>query len=158
MNQDLQRYFDVATAMAAQGVDLGQGGPFGAVVVHGGAIVGRGNNRVLTDLDPTAHAEVVAIREACRTLGRFSLEGCILVSTCEPCPMCLAATHWARLDHVHYAATRDDAAAAGFDDALLHEQATLPLERRSPPLTRIDHPPSRQLFERWLAKADRVPY
>lgn len=158
MNPELQRYFDVAVATATQGVDLGQGGPFGAVVVHEGTIVGSGNNRVISDLDPTAHAEVVAIRQACRTLGRFSLEGCVLVSTCEPCPMCLAASHWARLERVYYAATRDDAASAGFDDALLYAQATLPPEQRTPRVEQTEHPPSRELFGRWLAKADRVPY
>lgn len=154
----MRGYFDAAAAIAERGVDLGQGGPFGAVVVRDGTIVGRGNNRVIGDNDPTAHAEIVAIREACRALGTFTLDGCILVSTCEPCPMCLAASHWARLDRVYHSATRDDAAAAGFDDALLYAQPSLPPERRSPRVERCDHPGSRALFERWLAKPDRVPY
>jgi len=101
------------------------GGPFGAIVVCGDKMVGRGYNQVTVSFDPTAHAEVVAIREACRSLGRFDLHGCELFTTCEPCPMCLAAIYWARIDRVFYACTRHDAAEIGFDDQFIYEQLPL---------------------------------
>ncbi len=116
----MSKWMKEAVSEAAVGVAAGHGGPFGAVVVKDGAIVGRGHNEVLHRNDPTAHAEVQAIREACAFLGSPDLAGCTLYATCEPCPMCLAAIHWARLDRLVYAATKDDAAAAGFDDAKFH--------------------------------------
>jgi tRNA(Arg) A34 adenosine deaminase TadA len=127
------RFMAEAVALADGAASRGEGGPFGAVVVRGGEIVARGWNRVTGTNDPTAHAEVVAIREACRILGRFHLEDCELYASCEPCPMCLAAAHWARLKVVHYAATREDAAAAGFDDAAMYAEANLPPEQRTVP-------------------------
>ena len=110
---------DEAVRLAREGVEKGEGGPFGAVVVHEGAIVGGSCNRVIGATDPTAHAEILAIRAAAQALGRYHLDGCELYATCEPCPMCLAAIHWARLDRVHYAQTRGNAAAAGFIDERL---------------------------------------
>jgi tRNA(Arg) A34 adenosine deaminase TadA len=136
----------------------GRGGPFGAVVARNGVIVARGWNAVTTALDPTAHAEVVAIRRACRALATFHMEGCVLYSSCEPCPMCLAAAYWARVDRLVYAATRDDAARAGFDDAFIYDQVPLAPETRS---LRTDHllgPEAIVVFDEWLAKPDRVPY
>jgi len=143
-----------AGRLAAEGVTRGDGGPFGAVVVSGGAIVGAACNEVLKRNDPTAHAEILAIRAACRALGRFHLEGCVLHTTCEPCPMCLAAAHWAHLDRIVYAASRLDAAAAGFDDARIHAAMTAPLV----PLERVASPEAQRAFALWAAKPDRTPY
>ena len=111
-----------AIELAIEGVNQGDGGPFGAVVVKDGVIVGRGNNAVTSSNDPTAHAEVMAIREACKTLGTFQLNGCILYTSCEPCPMCLGAIYWARLDKVYYSATRHVASYHGFDDSLIYDE------------------------------------
>jgi tRNA(Arg) A34 adenosine deaminase TadA len=119
-------FMSEAIRLAAEGVSRGDGGPFGAVVVHGGRIIGRGWNRVVTDRDPTAHGEINAIREACATLRDFRLSGSELYTTCEPCPMCLAAAYWARIERVWFAATREDAAAIGFDDSLIHDNLRRP--------------------------------
>lgn len=153
-----QRYLQRAIELALEGVRKGDGGPFGAVVVLGDQIVGEGQNRVTSTIDPTAHAEVVAIRDACTRLDRHELKGCTIYASCEPCPMCLAAIHWARLDRLVYTSTREDAAAAGFDDAHFYEQlAKRPEERELPSrhirLTGDDAP-----FEAWRAKQDRIPY
>jgi tRNA(Arg) A34 adenosine deaminase TadA len=124
---DLQRRFlELAISEAIAGVQARDGGPFGAVVVQGGRAIARAHNRVTSRPDPTAHAEVEAIRDACRELRTHSLAGCELYSSCEPCPMCLSAIHWARIGRVYYAATRADAAQGGFDDARLHEQLLRP--------------------------------
>jgi len=152
-----QHFMREAQALAAQSVRDG-GGPFGAVVVRNGVIIGRGSNRVTPDNDPTAHAEVMAIRTACRTLGSFSLDGCELYANCEPCPMCLAAAYWARLERIYYAATRDDAAAAGFDDALIYREVCLLPEQRQLPSLRLLPDEAGDAFAAWAAKADRVDY
>lgn len=139
-------------------MEAGEGGPFGAVVVNDGVIVGRGWNRVTSANDPTAHAEVGAIREACTTLGTFSLEGCEIYTSCEPCPMCLAAIYWARLDALYFAATRDDAADAGFDDALLYEEIVKPVESRSIPTIQSLQDEARSVLEQWKKNPDKAPY
>lgn len=144
--------------MAREGMESNQGGPFGAVIVCEGKIVGRGCNRVTTLNDPTAHAEVVAIREACRTLGRFELRGCELYTSCEPCPMCLAAIYWARLDRFTFAGTQEDAADAGFDDALLYREVALPYGERSLPSGRLLRSAAQELFREWKRKPDKIPY
>ena len=136
----------------------GLGGPFGAVVARDGVIVARGWNAVTSGNDPTAHAEVVAIRRACRALGSFSLGGCVLYASCEPCPMCLAAAYWARVDRLVYAGTRDDAARAGFDDAFIYDQVPLPAAERSLPTTQLLGAEAVAVFDAWLAKPDRVQY
>ncbi len=136
----------------------GRAGPFGAAIVRDGVIVARGWNAVTASLDPTAHAEIVAIRRACRKLGAFSLAGCVLYSSCEPCPMCLAATYWARIDRLVHAASRDDAARAGFDDEFIYEQVPLPPAERSLPTSQLLRPEAVAVFDAWLAKPDRVPY
>jgi tRNA(Arg) A34 adenosine deaminase TadA len=146
-----------AIALACESVAAG-GGPFGAVIAQGDQVVVEGNNRVTLTLDPTAHAEVTAIREACRKLGRFELRGMTLYSSCEPCPMCLAAIHWARLDGAYFAGTRWDAAAAGFDDELLYREVAAPLEARQVPTRPLLPQEGKQPFEAWLAKPDRTPY
>jgi len=147
-----------AIALSQQGMEGGRGGPFGAVVVQGGRIVGEGENRVTSTNDPTAHAEVVAIRAACAKEGRFDLKGYDLYTSCEPCPMCLAAIYWARLDRVYYANGREDAARIGFDDALIYEEVARPPAARRLEMIRLALPEARAVFDAWLSKADRVPY
>jgi len=134
------------------------GGPFGAVVVKADRIVGRGWNRVTSTNDPTAHAEVVAIRDACRRLKQFSLAGCELYASCEPCPMCLAAAYWARLDRVYYAATRRDATRAGFDDQRFYRELARPRSRRALPLRQLLRDEARAVLAEWQLKPDRIAY
>jgi guanine deaminase len=136
----------------------GAGGPFGALVARGDDIVAEGWNRVTTEIDPTAHAEIVALRGAATRLGDFSLAGCVLFTSCEPCPMCLAAAYWARVDRIVFAATRADAAAGGFDDAFLYGEIALPAEQRRLPMRQALHAEAAAVFADWLAKPDRVPY
>lgn len=147
-----------AIALALEGLEKDRGGPFGAVVVHSGRIVGEGCNCVTSTCDPTAHAEVVAIRAACAALGRFDLRGCEVYTSCEPCPMCLSALYWARVDRVFYANDRADAARIGFDDALIYREVALPREERSLPLVRMLDAEARHAFDAWLRKPDRVAY
>ncbi|HUT79401.1 MAG TPA: nucleoside deaminase [Polyangia bacterium] len=158
MRSDDERFLEEAFALAREGMADGRGGPFGAVVVQGGAIVARGNNRVVRDGDPTAHAEVVAIREACLALGTHVLDGCVLYSSCEPCPMCLAAGYWSRIGRVVYAATHADAAAAGFDDTLIYGQIVLAPGERSLRMEQKLRTEGVRLFDEWLANPERVPY
>src|SRR5262245_29961376 len=120
-----------AIRLSIDKMQANEGGPFGAVIVRDGQIIGRGWNRVTSTNDPTAHAEIVAIRDACSRLKTFSLAGCEIYSSCEPCPLCLAAIFWARLDRIFYAATCEDAAAAGFDDGILYRELALPVANRS---------------------------
>jgi tRNA(Arg) A34 adenosine deaminase TadA len=136
----------------------GHGGPFGAVVARDGEIVARGWNAVTSANDPTAHAEVMAIRRACRTLRTFSLAGCVLYTSCEPCPMCLAAAYWARIDRLVYAATRHDAAGAGFDDDRIYRELPLAPEARSLRTGQLLRDEGAAVFAEWLTLADRVPY
>ncbi len=136
----------------------GAGGPFGAVVVKDGRILAEGWNRVTSGHDPTAHAEVVAIREACARLGTFELKGCEIFTSCEPCPMCLAAIYWARLDRIWYANGQADAAAIQFDDAWLYREVALPLADRSLPLVQLLRDEALTVFQAWEAKADKVRY
>lgn len=147
-----------AIRLAQHGVESEAGGPFGAVVVRQGEILAGGWNCVTSQNDPTAHAEVVAIRAACRKLGTFSLAGCELYASCEPCPMCLAASYWARLDRLVFAATRQDAAAAGFDDAMIYQELELPLAQRRVPTIHEMHADASAPFAAWRRKQDRVPY
>ena len=149
----LQQAVDLAVANVAQG-----GGPFGAVIVRDGALVATGQNRVTADLDPTAHAEVQAIRAAGKALGDFSLAGCTLYTSCEPCPMCLASSLWARLDRIVYAADRNDAADGGFDDREFYE--LFARDRDTWPTTVHAGPASNAFapFDAWLRNADRVEY
>jgi guanine deaminase len=147
-----------AVSLGRAGMTQNGGGPFGAVVVCDGKIIGRGHNQVTTLLDPTAHAEIMAIREACRSLGRFDLKGCELYTSCEPCPMCLAAIYWARLNRVFYACTRHDAAEIGFDDDFIYGQLPLKIAARSLPMEQIEREHSLELFREWAAKPDKIPY
>ena len=153
--QDLMRE---AIRLAEEGMQAGRGGPFGCVVVRHGEIVGRGNNCVTSTNDPTAHAEVTAIREACSRLGTFQLSDCELYASCEPCPMCLAAIYWARIPVVYYANTRADAAAIGFDDEFIYQQMPLPPEQRSITMTSLLREEAQAGFRAWEAKPDKVRY
>jgi tRNA(Arg) A34 adenosine deaminase TadA len=147
-----------AVALSKEQMVANQGGPFGALVARGDEIVAEGWNRVTSANDPTAHAEIVAIRAACARLGRFELAGLALYSSCEPCPMCLAAIYWARLDRLVYANTREQAAAIGFDDAAFYAQLARPLGEQSLPSERIELPEARAVFELWRAKEDKIRY
>ncbi|MBI5363921.1 MAG: nucleoside deaminase [Planctomycetes bacterium] len=147
-----------AIELALEGVRGNQGGPFGALVVKDGVVVGRGVNRVTSTLDPTAHAEVVAIREACQASKSFTLAGCELYTTCEPCPMCLAAAYWARVERVVYACDRADAARAGFDDDVFYHEFEKPPAERKLALVQLARSEALAVFQAWLDKPDRVPY
>jgi len=147
-----------AIELAIENVRSGGGGPFAALVVKDGRILGEGTNRVVASNDPTAHAEVIAIRAACAALGAFKLDGCDLYTTCEPCPMCLGAIYWARPARVYFASTAADAAAAGFDDAFIYEQLAAPLAERKIPFLGMMREESLACFRAWAEKKDRINY
>jgi guanine deaminase len=147
-----------AIALALENVRSGRGGPFGAIVVKDGRIIATGANRVTSTNDPTAHAEIVAIREACRKLGDFQLTGCDLYTTCEPCPMCLGAIYWARPGRVFYAGVAADAADAGFDDAFIYEEMQKQRAARRIPMTELLRDEALKVFAEWKRKVDKVPY
>jgi guanine deaminase len=147
-----------AIELAIENVRSGRGGPFAALVVKDGRIVGEGTNRVTASNDPTAHAEVVAIRAACAAMRTFQLDGCDVYTTCEPCPMCLGAIYWARPARVYFACKAEDAAAAGFDDAFIYEQLALPLAERKIPFLGIMREESLKCFQVWMEKTDRIDY
>lgn len=153
-----RRFLRRAIQLSIEKMQAGHGGPFGAVVVKGGRVVGEGSNRVTSTNDPTAHAEIVAIRQACSRLGTFRLAGCEIYSSCEPCPMCLAAIYWARLERLYYAADRHDAARVGFDDAHLWHQITLPPAQRSLSIVQDLRREAIVALEAWLDGEDRVAY
>lgn len=154
-----EEYLRRAVELAVDNVRSLRGGPFGAVIVRDGEVVAEGVNQVTASYDPTAHAEVQAIRVACARLQRFDLRGCVLYASCEPCPMCLSAIYWARLDAMFYAATRHDAAEAGFDDSLLYDEIPLPEDQRRLPIRRLlDSEEARRPFALWTASPGRVPY
>ncbi|HQY88101.1 MAG TPA: nucleoside deaminase [Tepidisphaeraceae bacterium] len=147
-----------AVRLSREGMTTGCGGPFGAVVVRGDKVIGEGFNRVLIDNDPTAHAEVVAIRSACKHLKDFSLTGCVVYASSQPCPMCLAAIYWSRADSVVFANTIDDAAAIGFDDRFFYEELTKSIDMRSIPQTRVLVPEARAVFDEWNSMQNKRPY
>lgn len=146
-----------AIALAVENVKNG-GGPFGAVIVKDGRVVATGVNRVVPNNDPTAHAEVNAIRAACVKLGTFNLSGCVLYTSCEPCPMCLGAIYWAHLDKIYYGATQYDAAAVGFDDSFIYRELELKPAERNKPVENILHNEALAPFDAWRSKADKVEY
>ncbi len=147
-----------AIALATQNVETGAGGPFGAVIVCDGRIVSEGVNTVTAALDPTAHAEVNAIRAASKALGSFSLAGCQLYSSCEPCPMCLAAAYWARIDGLYYGASAADAARAGFDDAYLYQELRKNSAERQLPATQLISDEAWSSFAAWIASPNKTAY
>jgi guanine deaminase len=147
-----------AIALASENVRAARGGPFGAVIVKNGAIIGEGFNTVTRDNDPTAHAEVRAIRAACLALGTFTLKGCEIYSSCEPCPMCLSAIYWARIDRIWYGNTSADAARIAFDDAFLYREVALPAPARSIPSSIFLHDQAWESFQLWLDSPNKTPY
>jgi tRNA(Arg) A34 adenosine deaminase TadA len=147
-----------AIELSREMMEQGQGGPFGAVIVKDGKIIAEGSNKVTSTCDPTAHAEIVAIRSACGALHDFNLKGCEIYTSCEPCPMCLAAIYWARLDRIYYANARVDAAKIGFDDDFLYKEIPLPIESRSLPMMRLLPEEAILAFDAWDAKADKIRY
>ena len=155
---DHNHYMARAISLSRDNIEQGLGGPFGAVIVKDGRIIGEGANHVTSDYDPTAHAEIVAIRAACRSLGDFSLAGAVLYTSCEPCPMCLAASYWARLSRIYYANSAADAAAIGFDDAFLYHEIVQAIPQRSLPMVRLMPNEARTVFAAWEIKADKIPY
>ena len=147
-----------AIQLSVESVHSGRGGPFGAVIVRNGEIIAEGVNRVTSSNDPTAHAEVVAIRQACTKLGTFELKDCELYTSCEPCPMCLGAIYWARLSRIYYGNTAADAAAIGFDDSFIYsELQVIPTERRVP-AQQMMHEEALAAFRAWAEKPDKKPY
>lgn len=154
---DIQ-FLHEAIRFSKEKMEAGEGGPFGAVIVKGGTIVGRGWNRVASANDPTAHAEIMAIREACNHLGTFSLAGCEIYSSCEPCPMCLSAIYWARLDALYFGASREDATDAGFDDSLLYEEVSKDWNARILKTEQHLQAEAQGVFNLWKNNPDRIDY
>lgn len=147
-----------AVALALDNVRSGRGGPFGAVIVRGSEVIGEGTNQVTSSNDPSAHAEVLAVRAACHKLRTFQLHGCEIYSSCEPCPMCLSLVYWARLEKVYYATTAEDAAAIGFDDSRIYRELRSPTDSRSVPVVRVETRDALAPFQAWQQKPDKTPY
>ncbi len=151
-------FLDQAIELARIGAQSEMGGPFGALVVRNDQIIGQGHNQVAGSNDPTAHAEIVAIRDACRRTASFQLDGCVLYSSCEPCPMCLGAIYWARPDRVWFAATKEDAAKTGFDDAFIYSELNLDPKMRSIPFIGVHRAQAQVVFDLWIKKPNRIDY
>ena len=157
MRQDEFLHLREAVRLAEDNVRTG-GGPFGCVIVKNGRVIAHGVNRVTVTNDPTAHAEIVAIREACRTLGSYQLDGCEVYASCEPCPMCLGALYWARPERIVFAATREEAAAAGFDDDRIYRELVRPIDERTLPTQHVPVDGRHRPFEAWSRQQDRITY
>ncbi len=158
MNENHEKFMRRAIELAQHGIDANDGGPFGCVVVRNGEIIGEGNNRVTSTNDPTAHAEVVAIRNACEKLGTFQLDDCVIYTSCEPCPMCLGAIYWARPKQIFYACTREDAAKIGFDDQFIYDEIGKNLNERKIEIININREEGRTVFDNWANKSDKKEY
>jgi guanine deaminase len=158
MNDNDIRFMRRAIELARSGMENGRGGPFGCVIAKDGQVVGEGYNCVTSTNDPTAHAEIVAIRDACKTLNTFQLDGCSVYTSCEPCPMCLGAIYWARPSAIFFAGTRADAAAAGFDDELFYSEIEKPNDRRSLRMAGLLREEAQEVFNRWQNKSDKIEY
>jgi len=157
INEDMF-FIEMAVALASQGVAQNEGGPFGCVIVKDGNVIGKGNNQVISTHDPTAHAEVVAIRDACRRLNSHQLEGCTVYTSCEPCPMCLGAIYWARPDRIVYACTREDAASINFDDDFIYKEIVAPIDQRKIPMDQCGRERGLEVFRVWSEKNDKIGY
>lgn len=151
-------FMQMAVDLSKRGMQEGKGGPFGAIVVKDDEVIGQGCNCVLVYKDPTAHAEVMAIRDACKKLNNFQLEGCEIYTSCEPCPMCLGAIYWARPDRVYYANTREDAANAGFDDSFIYNEISSPVSERKIPMYRLDYKEALAPFLEWKKNEHKINY
>lgn len=159
MHTDHKNKFMLEAVNAAlKGMQNNEGGPFGCVVVKDGKIVGRGNNKVTSNNDPTAHAEVMAIRDACKNLNTFQLEGCEIYTSCEPCPMCFGAIYWARPDKVFYGCSQQDAADIDFDDEFIYKEIELPYDKRSIPFEQVARDIALEPFQKWDDKEDKTVY
>jgi tRNA(Arg) A34 adenosine deaminase TadA len=157
-NLDKEKFMIEAVNTALTGMNNNEGGPFGCVIVKDGQIIGRGNNKVTSTNDPTAHAEVMAIRDACENLGTFQLDGCIIYTSCEPCPMCLGAIYWARPEKVYYGSNQEDAANIGFDDEFIYKEIPLPNSERSIPFEQLAPEIALKPFIEWSKKEDKTEY
>lgn len=153
-----QAFMQVAIQLGRTGMEENEGGPFGAIVVCEGEIIGRGNNQVTSSNDPTAHAEVLAIRHACAHLQNFVLHDCVIYTSCEPCPMCLGAIYWARIERIVYAGTRHDAAQYGFSDEDIYRECTVPLHERTIPIENVAREEALAMFRAWDKKTDKTLY
>ena len=151
-------FMRMAIELAENNVVQGQGGPFGAVIVKDGMVVARSANKVVPNNDPTAHAEISVIRLACQELETFNLVGCEIYTSCEPCPMCLGAIYWARIDKIHYANTKADAAAVGFDDAFIYEELDKPMDKRKLPIVQLMRDEAMNAFKLWSEFEGRAEY
>ncbi|WP_212003412.1 nucleoside deaminase [Chitinophaga sp. HK235] len=151
-----KKFMQHAIALSRRGMEQGDGGPFGSIVVKGDEIIGEGWNQVLCENDPTAHAEVMAIRDACKKLGTFQLTDCEIYTSCEPCPMCLGAIYWARPSRVYYANTKEDAAAINFDDSFIYREITVPHEEKKIPLIELQDEEALKVFQQWVGMNNRT--
>lgn len=155
--EDDKRFMDMAAELAEKNIDEG-GGPFGAVIVRDGVVVATGVNRVTADNDPTAHAEVNAIRNACRKEQTFNLSGCVIYTSCEPCPMCLSALYWAGVSRIYYGNTKDDAEVINFSDSFIYRELDKPKAERMIPCIKMDSSRTIKAFEKWRNKEDKIEY
>lgn len=153
-----KEFMDEAIRLSKENIDKGIGGPFGAVIVKDGKIIAGGSNKVTTKNDPTAHAEVETIREACKALNTFSLAGCHIYTSCEPCPMCLAAIYWARIDKIYYSNDKHNAAEIGFDDKFIYDELDLEYDKRKIPIIKYDSEEALAVFKAWTEKTDKIDY
>lgn len=164
MNKETQqklpdfKWFELVSQLSEENVASGNGGPFAAVVIRNGELIASSCNEVLISGDPTAHAEVSAIRKACQQLSTFQLDDCILISSCEPCPMCLGAIYWARPERVYFINTREEAASIGFDDQFIYDEIALKPDQRHIPFLKVDHAAASKAFQAWKNKTDKTPY
>jgi tRNA(Arg) A34 adenosine deaminase TadA len=158
MTEQDEKFMRRAIELAQKGIETNDGGPFGCVVVKNGEIIGEGFNQVTSSNDPTAHAEIVAIRNACRNLNNFQLEDCVIYTSCEPCPMCLGAIYWARPAKIYFACNREDAAKIGFDDDFIYDEIELPIEKRKIETINFLRVEGLIVFENWANKTDKIEY
>jgi len=158
MNKSSEEFMKEAILLSNESIKNKTGGPFGAVIVKDGKIISRESNKVTAANDPTAHAEIEAIRSACKNLNTFILEGCDIYTSCEPCPMCLSAIYWARISNIYYANTREDAAALGFDDEFLYEEIKKSVDQRKIPMKQLLRDEANIVFKEWQNKEDKIHY
>lgn len=156
--QKHEEFMRIAISMAEKNVAESLGGPFGAVVVRDGKVIAKSGNKVTTTNDPTAHAEVSAIRLACKKLKTFDLSGCVIYTSCEPCPMCLSAIYWARIGTIYYGNTKSDAAAIGFDDQFIYEELDKPMQARTIPVNQLLRDEAQQAFKLWTSSTAKIDY
>ncbi len=158
LDSNIREFMQYAIELSAKNMRSNKGGPFAAIIVKEGEIIAEGGNEVTSENDPTAHGEIVAIRKACKKLNTFNLEGCSIYSSCEPCPMCLCAIYWARLDALYFGGTREDAGRAGFDDAPFYKEVAADLDHRSKKTCNCCREDAQKVFEEWIAKSDKIEY